>query len=168
MSHQRIIDQGADRMNNTTTAERLAVLRAVYPGQTPRIEDVQRIAQVDEASARELIAALRGGGTAEVPPAAAGSARLVAELRTFAANVVRLADLMEADLMAPQVRTPRWSRAALANAAVLRLRYPHGLPKYNGTPSGSKVRQAMRWSNDKAAPAIRAYLAGADLEGATE
>jgi hypothetical protein len=56
---------------------------------------------------------------------------------------------------------------AKANAAELRRTFPDGLPEYNGQPSGSKVRQAMGWSNDKAAPAIKAYLAGADLEEAT-
>lgn len=51
-----------------------------------------------------------------------------------------------------------WSPTVRENAAALRKRYPDGLP-----PSVRIVRTEMGWSNDKAAPAVRAYNAGADL-----
>lgn len=61
-----------------------------------------------------------------------------------------------------------FSDTVRANAAELRERFPDGLPEWKGKPSGRAVREAMAWSNDKAAPAIRAYQAGADLEPSTK
>jgi hypothetical protein len=65
----------------------------------------------------------------------------------------------------PQQRT-HWSAPVRRNAAVLRRAYPKGLPRdpRTGRVVVRRVREGMRWSNDKASPAVRAYLAGADLD----
>lgn len=62
-----------------------------------------------------------------------------------------------------------WSPTVRRNAAALREAYPDGLPtKADGSVSVRRIRDELRWTNDKASPAVRAYEAKADLDDDSE
>lgn len=62
-----------------------------------------------------------------------------------------------------------WSPTVRRNAAALRDAYPDGLPtKADGSVSVRRIRDELKWTNDKASPAVRAYQADADLDDDSE
>lgn len=85
---------------------------------------------------------------------------LAAEANRWVANV---------PANAPRPQTA-WPAQVCRNAATLRAAYPRGLPRHSETGAVivRRVRARMGWSNDKASPAVRAYLAGADLDDDSE
>lgn len=59
----------------------------------------------------------------------------------------------------------RATAGAAANAAALRALYPHGLPRNDqGAVIVRQIRDRTNWSHDRAANAVKAYEAGADLD----
>lgn len=81
------------------------------------------------------------------------------EFERIAEALERIATALESAATAEPTSDRPWSANAINNAARIRRHFGDQRPRSVWT-----VRQRLGWSHERATPAYRAYLAGADLQ----